>query len=175
MGQIGMVIRCVSFGSLWWLRPGDQLSDPLRYSARAATFNTTGFVSGARERRHWHVSGIVRINMAMHGRVVDCPDAFEGECYETPGLERRGVWNRVLLTRRLKHTTRAEKILICVESREIGHINFDGCWRAPTVSVIAASAFGGCQETLLLAMSGAEFRTETGQWEISWKGIVRKP
>src|SRR4051794_22747341 len=145
-----MLIRCVSFGSIWWLRPGDRLSDPLRYTARAATFNTTGFVSGARERRQWHVSGIVRFNMAMHGR-TGCP-AFEGECYESPGLERRGTWNRLLLGKRLKHATRAERILICVDSREIGRINFDGCWHGQGVSVVAASAFRGCQETLLLGM-----------------------
>jgi len=169
-----MVIRCVSFGSLWWLRPGDQLSDPLRYSARAATFNTTGFISGARERRNWHVSGIVRINMAMYGR-VDSPDAFEGECYESPGLERRGMWNRVLLAKRLKHATRADRILICVDSRAIGRIDFDECWHDQSVCVIAASAFRGCQETLLFATSGAELRTETGRWEISWNGIFRKP
>ena len=38
---------------------------------------------------------------------------------KVPGLERRGTWNRVLLGKRLKHTTRAERILICVGSREI--------------------------------------------------------
>jgi len=85
------------------------------------------------------------------------------------------MWNRVLLTKRLKHVTRADRILICVDSREIGRINFDECWHSPNVSVIAASAFRGCQETLLLVMSGAELRTETVQWEISWNGILRKP
>jgi hypothetical protein len=169
-----MIIRCVSFGSLWWLRPGDQLSDPLRYTARAATFNTTGFIRGAREHRQWHVSGIVRINMAMH-EPVGCPCAFERECYESPGLERRGTWNRVLLGKRLKRTTWAERILICVASGEIGRINFDEYWHDQSVSVVAASAFRGCQETLLLAISGAELRTETGRWEITWNGIFRRP
>jgi hypothetical protein len=168
-----MVIRCVSFGSLWWLRPGDQLSDPLRYTARAATFNTTGFIRGAREFRQWHVSGVVRINMAMHRR-VGCAGAFERECYESPGLERRGTWNRLLLGNRLKHATRAERILVCVRCKEIGRLNFDGCWHDQSVNVVAASAFRGCQETLLLAMSGAELRTENGKWEITWNGIFRK-
>ena len=172
-GANWMVIRCVSFGSLWWLRPGDQLSDPLRYSTRAATFNTTGFVRGARECRQWRVSGIVRINMAMHGR-AGWAGAFERECYESPGLERRGTWNRVLLEKRLRHATWAERILVCVDSREIGRINFDGCWHDQSVSVVAASAFRGCQETLLLAMLGAEFSTEAGQWEITWNGIFRR-
>jgi uncharacterized protein (DUF952 family) len=62
-----------------------------------------------------------------------------------------------------------------VDSREIGRINFDEGWHDQGVSVVAASAFRGCQETLLLAMSGAELRTETGQWEITWNGICRKP
>jgi len=111
--------------------------------------------------------------MAMHGR-VDCPGAFEIECYESPGLERRGTWNRVLLRKRLKHTTRAERILICVDSREIGRINFDEYWHDQSVSVVSASAFRGRQETLLLSEPGAEFKTETGKWEFTWNGILRK-
>jgi hypothetical protein len=167
-----MLIRCVSFGSIWWLRPGDRLSDPLRYTARAATFNTTGFISGARERRQWHVSGIVRFNMAMYGR-AGCP-AFEEECYESPGLEKRGTWNRVLLGRRVKQSPCAETILICVRCGEIGRIDFDDSWHDSNISVVAASAFRGHQETLLLAKSGAELTTAFGKWEITWNGILRK-
>jgi uncharacterized protein (DUF952 family) len=85
------------------------------------------------------------------------------------------MWNRVLLTKRLKHVTQADRILICVDSRAIGRIDFDESWHDQSVSVIAASAFRGRQETLLLGMSGAELRTEAGQWEISWNGILRKP
>jgi hypothetical protein len=168
-----MLIRCVSFGSIWWLRPGDRLSDPLRYTARAATFNTTGFISGARDRRHWHVSGIVRFNMAMYGR-ADGAAVFEQDCYESPGLEKRGTWNRVLLGRRVKQSVRAERILICVRCGEIGRINFDDSWHDFNISVVAASAFRGRQETLLLAKYGAELRTDTGKWEITWNGILRK-
>jgi hypothetical protein len=111
--------------------------------------------------------------MAMH-RLGGWGGAFERECYESPGLEKRGTWNRVLLEKRLKHATRAERILVCVDSRETGRINFAGCWHDQSVSVVAASAFRGSQETLLLAMSGAEFSTEAGQWEITWNGIFRR-
>jgi hypothetical protein len=62
-----MVIHCIDFGSLWWLRPGDDAADAYRFSAHAAIFNTTGFVSGCRERRFWHTSGVVRLNLGMHG------------------------------------------------------------------------------------------------------------
>ena len=61
-----MMLRCLSFGSLWWLRPGEDREDSQRYVARAALFNTTGFIHGAQTRRLWLVAGVVRINAGMH-------------------------------------------------------------------------------------------------------------
>ena len=94
-----MVVHCASFGSLWWLRPGKDASGPTRhYSSHAAVFNTTGFVSGCRERRLWHIAGVIRINLGMHRDAVD-PRRFSATSYECDGLERRGEWNRLLLGR----------------------------------------------------------------------------
>ncbi len=165
-----MVIHCLSFGSLWWLRPGDDVLDPLRYSSRGAAFNTTGFVSHSRERRLWHIAGVVRINMAMHGGA----SRFEGERYECTGLERRGEWNRVLLGRKLNLSVKAEKILACVHSRVIGRIRFDSAWTDDQIQVVAGSALQGQQETLLLASPGAHFQTDVGKWEVSWEGMRRR-
>lgn len=168
-----MVIRCLSFGSLWWLRPGEQVSDPMRFSAHAAAFNTTGFVCGIRERRLWHVSGVVRINLAMNSKVIGA-ESFEDACFESPGPERRGEWNRLLLGKRLKHTAPADKLLVCTRSTMIGRIEFDDQWHDENVNIVAGSALRGVQETLLLAGPGAELRTEAGRWVITWNGISRK-
>jgi hypothetical protein len=165
-----MVIHCLSFGSLWWLRPGDDVSDPLRFSSRAAIFNTTGFISNSRERRLWHIAGVIRINAVMHCGTSHFDDAR----YECPGLERRGEWNRLLLGRRLNRSIKAEKIMACVHSTVVGRIRFDSPWSDDEIQVISGSALRGQQETLLLASPGAQFQTDRGRWEVSWDGMKRQ-
>lgn len=168
-----MVIRCLSFGSLWWLRPGNQASDPLRFSIRAAAFNTTGFRCGSRERRLWHIAGVVRINIASHAQAFGAGN-FEDGCYQSPGPERRGEWNRLLLGKRIGHAIRADGLLLCARSTVIGRIDFDKRWHDGSVVVVAASALRGVQETLLLAIPGAELWTEIGRWEVTWNGFRLK-
>ncbi|MGB6132851.1 MAG: hypothetical protein WBG54_13805 [Acidobacteriaceae bacterium] len=167
-----MVIRSLSFGSLWWLRPGDQTSDPLRFSVRAAAFNTTGFRCGSRERRLWHVSGVVRINLASHSEATRA-GTFEDKCYQSPGPERRVEWNRLLLGKLAGSAMRADYLLLCARSTVIGRIDFDSRWYDGSVAVIAASALRGVQETLFLSVPGVQLRTETGKWEVTWNGIQR--
>jgi hypothetical protein len=168
-----MIVRCLSFGSLWWLRPGNQISDPLRFSTHAAAFNTTGFRDGSRERRLWHVSGVVRINLASHARAIGA-DTLGESCYQSPGPERRGEWNRLLLGKHAGHTVRVDRMLLCTLSTVIGRIDFDNPWHDEGVNVVAGSALRGIQETLLLAVPGSELRTEIGIWEVTWNGIQRK-
>lgn len=165
-----MVIHCLSFGSLWWLRPGDDTSDPLRFSARGAIFNTTGFISNRRERRLWHVAGVVRINVGMHGG----RPRFDGARYECIGLEHRGEWNRLLLGRRLNRSVKADKIMACIHSNAIGRIRFDSAWSDNKIQVIAGSALRGQQETLILASPGGQFQTDAGLWEVSWDSLKRQ-
>jgi hypothetical protein len=168
-----VVIRCMSFGSLWWLRPGNDGSDPLRYSLRAAAFNTTGFHSGARERRSWCISVVVRMDLATHPQAIG-DASVNGGCYQSPGLERRGEWNRLLLGKRTGRAVPVERLLLCARSTVIGRANFDCRWHDEGMSVVAASAHGGVQEILLLAMPGSELRTDVGTWEVTWNGIKRK-
>ena len=170
-----MIVRCLSFGSLWWLRPGNQASDPLRFSIHAAAFNTTGFRCGSRERRLWLISGVVRINLASHIPASGAGN-FENGCYESPGPERRGEWNRLLLGTRTAHANRVDRLLICAQSTVIGRIDFDNRWHDGRVVVVAASALRGVQETLLLAIPGAELKTASGKWEVTWNSFeMRKP
>ena len=168
-----MVVHCVSFGALWWLRPGNHTADPLRFSSHAAVFNTTGFVSGSRERRLWHIAGVIRINLGMH-RDSDDARRFEAARYECTALERRGEWNRLLLGRRLDRTVKAEKVIVCAQSSVIGRIQFDASWHDKGIQVLAGSAFRGEQETLLLAKPGAHLQTDAGVWEVLWDGLVKR-
>ena len=165
-----MVIRCLSFGSLWWLRPGNRKEDSLRFSAHAAVFNTTGFNLGSRNRRLWLVAGVIRINLGTQPRSHDSLNLIE-ESFESTGLERWGQWNRVLLGRRRDQSTRADKVLQCARSSVYGRINFDDEWHDRGIQVIAGSAFRGHQEALILADPGAQFETVQGSWEVTWNGI----
>jgi hypothetical protein len=157
---------------LWWLRPGNQTSDPLRFSVRAAAFNTTGFHCGSHERRLWHVSGVVRINLVFRTEGSRAGN-FADKCYYSPGQERRGEWNRLLLGKCMGSAAPVDRLLICVRSTVIGRIDFDGRWHDGSATVIAASALRGVQETLFLAVPGGQLRTETGKWEVTWNGIQR--
>ncbi|HEU5403765.1 MAG TPA: hypothetical protein VFU86_20590, partial [Terriglobales bacterium] len=137
---------------------------------RAAVFNTTGFRCGSRERRLWHVSGVVRINLASHTQTTGARN-FENGCYESPGPERRGEWNRLLLGKCMRNAVPADRLLVCSRSTVIGRIDFDSRWNSGGVAVIAASALRGVQETLVLATPGAELRTASGKWEVTWNGF----
>jgi hypothetical protein len=166
-------IYCVSFGSLWWLRPGNQLADSQRFVSKAAIFNTTGFASGSKERRFWHVAGVVRLNAGMH-QEARSKGAFERCSFEVDGLEHRGEWNRLLLKRRVAPQKVCTSILLCVHSRAVGRIDFDRQWHSSGVTVVAASAFRRDQETLLMAEAGSRIRTEKGEWEVTWQGLASR-
>jgi len=162
-----MIVKCLSFGSVWWLRPGNQPNDTKRFTSRAALFNTTGFVSNSQVRRLWLVSGAIRINAGMHPEVQNV-EALIGRCFESPGLERRGTWSRLLLGQKYAGQKRAEALLVCVNSLVVGRLDFLGAWHSQGVDAIAASARRGLQETLLLMQPGSTFRTEKGIWEATW-------
>lgn len=164
-----MILRCLSFGSLWWLRPGKDKDDSQRYVERAALFNTTGFLRRANTRRLWLVAGVIRINAGMHPDARDA-GAFMGKAYESSGLEHRGSWNRVLLGREINQNN-PDAILLCVHSDRVGRINFQGKWHSDGVHAVAASAQRGVQETLLLMFPGTIIQTETGLWEATWNSL----
>ena len=164
-----MIVFCASFGSLWWLRPGHDPGDSGRYSSRAALFNTTGFKgSGSRERRNWTVPGVVRVNAGPCIEQRLRLDAVEPGNFQSPGLERSGAQNRLLLERRAKSATLAEAVLLSVSSKAVGRITFASDWRTPGVRIVCASAFNGAQETLLLMPQNGQLRTETGTWRLDW-------
>jgi hypothetical protein len=116
---------------------------------------------------------VVRINLVSHSQAFGA-STFEDGCFQSPGPERRGEWNRLLLGKRTAHTVQVERLLLCTRSAVVGRIDFDGGWHDGGVSVVAASALRGVQEMLLLAIPGSILRTEMGRWEVTWNGIQRK-
>jgi hypothetical protein len=164
-----MVVLCINFGSLSWLRPGNDVADPFRFNEHAAAFNTTGFAKGSKERRFWHTPGVVRMNVGQQHGII-----FRPGKYQTTGIERRGEWSRVLLGRSMSDATTPDGIILCLQSGAVGRIDFDSSWHNGDIRVIAGSAFRGEQETLLMGTPGAIFRTEKGQWEVTWTGLSSK-
>lgn len=163
-----MRVHCNSFGSLWWLRPGNEIDDPQRFVAKAAVFNTTGFVAGSQMRRLWHVAGVVRINAGMHPEARTIT-GFLARTFETEGLEHRGGWNRLLLGCECTGRGRPpDAVLLSVSSERVGRIDFGTQWHSDGVKVVAASARRGIQETLLLAKTGSTISTERAKWEVTW-------
>jgi len=162
-----VVVLCLSFGSLTWLRPGNVPDDPLRFTSHAAAFNTTGFVRSTQERRFWYAPGLLRMNVGIHPS-----EPFRPGKYETVGLEKRGALNRVLLGRRVAPNIVAARILLCIRSRSVGRIDLNDRWHDDRLVVIAGSALRGEQETLILAVPGAQLRTEKGRWEVTWTGLL---
>ena len=165
-----MIVRCQSFGSLWWLRPGSHDDDPARFVSHAALFNTTGFARGAQKKRRWLVAGVVRINIGMHPEIED-PHEFTHQTFESSGLERRGSWNRLLLGRAVRSSKKCEVLLLCANSNDVGRIDFNHKWHTQGVKVVAASANAGVQETLLLIEPGSRLITNRGVWEATWNSL----
>ena len=157
-----MIVHCVSFGTLWWLRPGNDNESSLKFSSHAAVFNTTGFISGSRERRNWIVPGVIRFNLGtcMEQRVN--PQLQQQTRFFSSGLGRKGTQNRLLLARKVKANAPVDLLLVSISEREHGRISFDSEWRSPGVRLVAASEFGTRQESLVLLPMDGFLRTHDG-------------
>ena len=165
-----MIIHCLSFGTLWWLRPGRDQESAARFTSQAAVFNTTGFVIGARERRNWIVPGVVRFNAGTCLEQRFRPDQIGQGRFSSPGIERNGSQNRLLLERKVKMDTPADMLLACIVCEQYGRISFDSEWRSRGVRILAASEFRGKQESLLLLPADGHVTTTLGKWRCEWTG-----
>jgi len=163
-----VILHCLSFGSLWWLRPGNHPDSSARYSSEAAVFNTTGFISGSRERRNWLVAGVVRFNVGSCLEQRIRPDQIQQRKFFSPGPERNGVQNRLLLTRKIQANALADLLLIRISDEEHGRISFDSEWRSKGVRIVAASEFRDRQESLLLVPPDGYVKTNLGEWRCVW-------
>jgi hypothetical protein len=165
-----MIIHCLSFGTLWWLRPGNDRESAARFASQAAVFNTTGFATGTRERRNWIVPGVVRFNAGTCLEQRIKPEQVGQGRFFSPGIERNGSQNRLLLTRKVKANAPADLLLACISCEEHGRISFDSEWRSRGVRILAASEFRGKQESLVLLPADGYVRTTLGKWRCVWTG-----
>ena len=159
-----MIVECLSFGSLWWLRPGSVHDDPMKFTSRAAVFNTTGFRTGGRTRRNWIVAGVLRFNAGTLSEQRINPEMLTEGKFQTSGIERSGTWNRLLFTRKVRGRCVPDALLVNARSGTFGLIAFRSSWRTQGVRVVASSSFGREQESLLLMMPGTEISTRLGNW-----------
>ncbi|MDX6464014.1 MAG: hypothetical protein QOE55_7711 [Acidobacteriaceae bacterium] len=165
-----MIIHCLSFGTLWWLRPGNDRESAARFTSHAAVFNTTGFASGSRERRSWIVPGVVRFNAGTCLEQRIRPEQAGQGRFVSPGVERNGSQNRLLLTRKVTANAPADLLLACITCKEHGRISFDSEWRSRGVRLLTASEFRGKQESLVLLPAGGHVTTTLGKWRCEWTG-----
>ncbi len=165
-----MTIYCASFGTIWWLRPGADPSSRSRFTSGAAVFNTTGFRSGARDRRNWIQIGLVRFNVGTCLEQRLDPSALLPGNYETPGIEHRGSQKRLLISRRIARTLWPSAVMFCVKSEAVGRIAFDRGWRSGGVKLLSASEFRGRQESLIVLPVSGSITTDAGIWVAEWTG-----
>jgi hypothetical protein len=165
-----MTIYCASFGTIWWFRPGANRESSFRFTRDAALFNTTGFSSGARERRSWTQVGLVRFNVGTCLEQRLDPSTLAPGNYETPGLEQRGSQNRLLISRRMGKQVWPDAVMFCVKSEDVGRITFDRPWRSDGVRLLSASDFRGAQESLIVIPPTGSITTSVGKWGAEWTG-----
>lgn len=159
-----LIVHGISFGSLWWLRPGKTRAGEYD-SRRSAIFNTTGFLPDAIQA--WNKGGIVRFNSHEIRFNPADRDAFVGRNYQTVGLEEYNGTKRLLLTP--VGRARPDVYLVAHKSVECGRICFASRWRTAGVRIVSASAlYDGSQETLLLLREGDRIETSLGIWGVTW-------
>jgi hypothetical protein len=164
-----LIVQILSFGSAWWVRPGWEERDPLRYTQHAAYFNSTGVRQGSKVHMDGPVKGLVRFN-ATSGLNPHRTQDNIGAVFCCSGIEMYRNTNRLLAIRRLSQDTAPTHFLASMSSSIHGAIRLGDHWREGDVQAISMSRYRGRQETLLLLPDEARIRTSTGAWRVVRKG-----
>lgn len=161
-----MLVRILGVGSEWWVRPGHDQSDPLRFTKHAAYFNTTAFPHGSKFRRSWKVPGVLRFN--GNSRIdPHRPNEVLGCIFGCVGITQHNGQNRLLAIGKRYGALMPTHYLVSIESRLYGYINFPSRWKNEGVSVVAFSELDGQQQALLLLSATGQFATAAGIWRVS--------
>jgi hypothetical protein len=161
-----MRVRMINFGSNWWAAHSADLSDPFRYSRKAAWFNSAALMCGQRLRFCWVVPGQVRFNHSSRfnpefkaraaGRTFECdaPHVYGGRIH-------------LLVTRPANHCT-PDTFLVTLTNSIHGAIDFDNPgWRSPGVWPISVSLRTPRYEAIVLLGAKDFVRTELGEWRLA--------
>jgi hypothetical protein len=160
-----MLVRILGLSSEWWVRPGPDRSDPLRFTKHAAYFNTTAFPHGSKFRRSWKVPGVLRFN--GNSRIdPHRPNEVLGCIYGCLGVTHHNGQNRLLAIGKRYGPLTPTHFLVAVDSCLYGYINFSSRWKNDGVVVVALSEFDGRQQALLLLATNGSITTAAGEWRI---------
>ena len=164
MADAELLVRILGLGRSWSLRPGKDPADPLRFSKRAAYFNTTGLPAGSRVSRFWTVPGFVRFN-GNSGLSPHEPLRAIGAIFACAGVTQHSGQNRLLAVGKRNASLVATHFLLAIDDRMHGRIDFSRPW-CNGVTVVAASEYKGEQQTLLLLATDGQFPTSAGTWSV---------
>lgn len=160
-----MLVKCLSFGSIWWCPIAPTLRE-------TKVFNTTGFDPLGRQHRYYVEPGEVRFNCNERPPIEQYEIETIGVIFHSPGIERvtgPRPRNRLLLHRRCSPHAKPDRYLLKITSAEVGRIDFSpgSKWRNNGVRLLAASSHDTMQETLLLIDPTAVIKTDRGTWELA--------
>jgi hypothetical protein len=160
-----LVVQVLSFGSAWWVRPGWDERDPLRYTEHAAYFNSTGVRQSSKLHTDGPVKGLVRFNSTSGLNPHRTQDNI-GAVFCCGGIEKYRDTNRLLAIRRVSADAVPTHFLASTNSSIHGAISLGSRWRVGEVQAISMSRYRGRQEALLLFADGARIRTAVGSWSV---------
>ena len=162
-----MLVAIEGFGRIWEQRVGKDPSDPLRFSAHAAFYNTTGVPVTMGDHRlvkhRWRIGGKVRF---QGGSTFDSARVENnlGRVFECDEPERRFTWLQMCCKRKLQKPQTPDWFLFRVTSEQTGWINFksDGAKSADTF-LLSYSADRNEQEALILMKPGTWIQGRSGR------------
>lgn len=160
-----LLVQILSFGTAWWVRPGQNLHDSKRYTEHAAYFNSTGIEYGSKIHRDGPVAGLLRFNFSS-GLDTHRTHTNIGRIFHCNEIERYRETNRLLALRRVQDDVQPTHFLVRIASRLHGAVLFRTTWCSSDVQLIAASRFRGVQELLLLMTLQSYVETRLGVWRL---------
>jgi len=162
-----VIVRCLSFGSASWLRPGTDSKTGAIIRTRSAFLNTSAIVRGTREIWAHETPGFVRVNAAMSSQISTFAELIDGK-FATNGIETYKDSNRLLLKARVGNSVATDAFLVCLRSGSEGTIDFKSSWRRGPVRIFSKSFHkgSGSQESVLLIGAGGIVTTDLGDWEV---------
>lgn len=165
------VIQVLSFGSAWWVRPGRDELDPLRFTRHAAYFNSTGIQQASKIHTAGPIRGVVRFNVSS-GLDPHRTHSNIGQLFLCSEVEVYRNTKRLLVICRASKTETPTHFLVCMRSTLHGTIALREPWCTGDVEIISLSRYRGRQEVLLLIAAGGSVHTTVGSWVVAQTGTT---
>lgn len=162
-----MLVKVLNFGSNWWVRFGRDPEDAYRFTRRAAYYNSTGVRCASKVRRHWIISGLLRVNGTTDFN-PNLPNRAIGHTFVCSEIAYAFGGNRLLFKSKAAKSAIPDSYLVVVSSAVYGWIDFtSNVWKSVLAQVIAASQLRDMQEAMLLMKPGDWIQTSSGFWQLN--------